>query len=348
MTSSALSEPIEAFPIPEGAVVLEHWSDGTSLRALAITALRQAMTERLLALPLGPELDLEAPDRLLALNRFALQLVCGGLAADQLAIPTAPWREATAAPQLLLAALVDGENGVVHFPGVLTGEEWIQAARGTATKEPQSLDSPDALPLDVAQFRGGIERLFTLVQLLEPAALPRLALTPSGNPALAALARGAAQVRDWLQGQIDPALDALGGVLQPATAASALRSSSVVEAADLALAVLAIPLGISPEQQLVSGAAAARCIERFQLLLIPTGSGRIEGLLLRLVGEIAGDLLPAGLSLTATQGSTSQSISAADSSRLDLRFPASEALISVTLHYPGSAALELPPLQLPR
>jgi hypothetical protein len=310
-----------------------------------VAALRQAMAERLLRLPLGPALELDNPDRLLSLNGFAVQLVCGGWLADQLAIPVAAWREASTAPQLLLAALVDEDNAVVRIPGVLTGEECRHAATNA---ERQPLEGAELLRLDVAQFRGGIERLFTLVQLLQPAALPPLALPQSAAPVLSRLARDVADVRDWLQGQIDPALEALGAFLQPPVAAAALRGSSVVEEADLALAVLAIPLGINPLQQLVSGAAAARCIERFQLLLIPSGGAQAEELLLRLVAEIPGDLLPEGLSLTAVQGSTSQTINAALTSRLDLRLPASGKLISLTLQYPGSEELVLPPLQLPR
>ena len=345
MTSpSALSEPPDAFPIPDGAVVLEPWRpwDEWSPRQLAVEALQQAMAERLLQLPLGPQADLTNPERLLLLNRFAVQLVCAGVFSEELAIPIEPWRCAATAPQLLVAALVDGENGVVHVPGVLTGNEWLEAVRGA---ERRGSGGAETAAMNVEVFRGGIERLFTLVQLLEPAALPRLAL-PS-------LTRAAVQVRDWLSGQLDDLLVGLGGTLQPAFLAADFRSGAggarrggADDGPDQALALLTIPLGINPEGQLVSGEAAAPCIERFRLLLIPSGVNQPDELLLRLVPELEGDLLPVNLVLRASQGELAQSLSVALSSQLDLRFPASEALIEVSLTYPGSTPLVLPPLQL--
>ena len=59
------------------------------------------------------------------------------------------------------------------------------------------------------------------------------------------------------------------------------------------------------------------------------------------------DLLPDGLSLQAQQGSVQQSVAASASSRLDLRLANAAGLISVSLRYPGSAVLQIPPLQLP-
>lgn len=339
MTASALPEPLEAFPIPDGAIVLdEQLIAGLSEREIALAALRQAMAQWQLALPLGPERDLADPDRLLILNRFAVQLVCGGLLSDGLAVPLAPWRSPATAPQLLLAALVDSENGVVHWPGVLTGPEG-QGALQAAPWQGQGEGQSAVLPLEA--FQGGIERLFTVVQLVEPAALPRLAL-PS-------LARTVVQVRDWLNGQLDDLLAGLGGSLQPAALAAGFRGAAAgARQSDQPLALLAIPLGINPEQQLVSGDAAGSCMERFRLLLIPSGNEGPQELLLRLVPELEGDLLPAGLALQASQGGSSQSLTVSISSQLDLRFPASDALIAVSLTYPGSAPLLLPPLQLSR
>jgi hypothetical protein len=340
MTASALPEPLEAFPIPEGAVVLEpgqNW-DELSERELAIAALQQAMEERLLSLPLGPQSDLADPGRQLVLNRFAVQLICAGVLSDQIAVPLAPWQSEATAPQMVVAALVDSENGVVHWPGVLTSQEALAALRGA---ERHGTGEGATAVLEVESFQGGIERLFTLVQLLDPAALPRLAL-PS-------LARSVVQVRDWLSGQLDDLLAGLGGTLQPAFLAAGFRSTTAgTREGDQALALLSIPVGINPEGQLVSGDAARSCIERFRVLLIPSGSNAPEALLLRLIPEVEGDLLPADLTLSASQGSSSQSLSVSLSSQLDLRFPASDGLIEVSLIYPGSDPLVLPPLQLAR
>ena len=354
MTPSALPELLEAFPIPEGAIVLPARREAQEREMdLAIAALRQAMASRRLVLPLGPELDAADPDRLLVLNHFSIQLMCGGYPADRLRVPIASWKQADTAPQLLVVALVDEENAVVWFPGVLTAQDpqaqaWLEAAN---MGEQQELD------LDPLVLRGGIDRLFTVVQLLEPDALPRFALAT----AAATLPGTVVRVVDWLRGQLDPALQALGASfdalnaqasgLAAGTAAEpvlAFRSSGALEGIEQALAVLAIPLGIGPDRQLLSGNASETCIERFRLLLIPSGAARPDALLLRLSPELAGDILPDGLLLEVEQGGLSQSLRSEQSSRLDLRLPASGELIQVTLSAPGSAPLQLPPLQLPR
>lgn len=339
MTSSPpYPEALEAMPIPAGAVLLHSSTSGTP-RALALAGLRQALKERQLDLPLGPSLDLEDPDRVLSLNRFALQLATTGISSDQLLVDPAFWQQSATAPQLLLAAAVGEDDNVVYFPGVLTAEEFIAQA-STAGRE----DGLIALDLEI--FTGGIERLLTLVQLLEPSALPRLALNPS--PAAALDPRVAvASVLDWLNGQLDSALSSLGAQLQPATAA-AFRGVGVTASAQGSLGGIVIPLGLD-NGQLVAGPAAAACVESFQLGLIPIGSSKQpESLLLKLVSSLDGDLLPDGLELIASQGSYHQLIRSTLSSSLELSFPAGAELISVSLNYPGSGAIQLPPLQLPR
>jgi len=379
MTFSPLPEPIEAFPIPADALVLSVLDAGLSERQLAVAALRQALTDRRLSLPLGPELAAEDPSRLLILNRFSLQLLCGGFASDQVSLPLAPLQQAGGAPQLLLAAQVDDENGVVWFPGVLTAEEL--EATGCLSRSPVVLadSAAEELELDVALFRGGIQRLLTLVQLLEPEALPHLRLQP------AAAAPLVLRVREWLEGLLPPALTDLGGELVPLTA-TAFRGGAEFQASSFGitfgpiagggsgvarpLAILAIPLGLTTSGALVSGEASRSCVERFQLLLIPCldrgpfgidlataiatsiGSGLgqpgvAERLALRLVGELSDDLIPDGLVLAAVQGSRRQSVTSAGSSLLELQLPADSAVIEVSITAPGGASLQLPPLQLP-
>lgn len=340
MTGSTLPEALEAFPIPAGAVLLDAW-EGQGSRELAIAALRQELRRRQLALPLGPELDPADPERLLSLNRFALQLTTAGLLADQVAVAQSFWRDAATAPQLLLAALVDEETGVVQLQGVLTAEELQQQL-------PLADQHNDQWLLDTAAFAGGVDRLLTLVQLLEPQALPRLALAAPPAP-LAPLV----VISDWLQGQLDQALLALGAELQPASAA-AFRSAAAAAgelASGAALTVLAIPLGINPSGELVSGENARHCIETFQLLLAPTrsepSSDSPGGLVLRLTGALAGDLLPDGLTLEAQQGSHRQSATTEGSSVIEFSFHGREP-ISVALAPRNGLPLQLPPLLLQR
>lgn len=338
MTSPAPIEPLEAFPMPAGAIELDDSAAALNARSLAVAGLQQALRDRRLPLPLGPETAFGDAQRLLSLNRFAVQLATGGVLADQLAIDAAPWASDATAPQLLLAALVDEENAVVAFPGVLTGAEFIELARSTER-------SDQAVLLDPLAFRGGVDRLLTLVQLLEPEALPRLSLTPAAQ----ASAGSVVAVIDWLRGQLDEAFSALGGELTP-VAAGAFRSGVVASEAEAqSLAMLVIPFGLSGDQ-LVSGDAARRCVRKFQLALIPTGPDHAThptGLVVRLSSAVPGALLPDGLQLEARQGSHRQSITSAMSTELELVFQASDQLLDVSLRYGEADPVDLPSLQLP-
>jgi len=339
MTSTPLLEALEALPMPEGAIELES-GEGLSLRELAVAGLQQAMWDRSLALPLGPQTALAEAGRLLSLNQFAVQLVAAGMAADQIPVDLGAWQEEAAAPQLLLAALVDDENDVVAFPGVLTGEEVVALAE-TAARD------GEALLLETAAFRGGVDRLLTLVQLLEPAVLPRRALRPAAsNEVVAAVQAGVVAVTDWLRGQLDGALAGLGGELQPVSA-GAFRSGPLLINPGEALAMVVIPFGLSGDQ-LISGEGAQRCVRRFQLALIPTGAWFVSGLTLRLSNAVEGALLPDGLTLEARQGSHSQSISSEGSTELVLlQFQGSAELLDVSLRYGSGEPVVLPSLQLP-
>jgi len=338
MTNPAPIDPLEAFPMPEGAIELDESTASLSARSLAVAGLQRALRDRKLSLPLGPETALGDAQRLLSFNRFGVQLATAGVLADQLAVDGAPWLSEATAPQLLLAALVDEENAVVVFPGVLTGAEFIELARSAER-------SDQAVLLDPLAFRGGVDRLLTLVQLLEPEALPRLSLAPAAQTA----AGPVVAVIDWLRGQLDEAFSALGGELTP-VAAGAFRSGAVAsEAAEQALAMLVIPFGLSGDQ-LVSGDAARRCVRKFQLALIPTGPDHAThptGLVVRLSSAVPGALLPDGLQLEARQGSHRQTITSAMSTELELVFQASDQLLDVSLRYGETGLVELPSLQLP-
>lgn len=338
MTNPAPIDPLEAFPMPEGAIELDDSTASLSARSLAVAALQRALRDRKLSLPLGPETALGDAQRLLSLNRFGVQLATAGVLADQLVVDAAPWANEVTAPQLLLAALVDEENAVVAFPGVLTGAEFIELAR-------RAERSDQGVLLDPLAFRGGVDRLLSLVQLLEPEALPRLSLAPAAQTA----AGSVVAVIDWLRGQLDEAFSALGGELTP-VAAGAFRSGAVAsEAAEQALAMLVIPFGLSGDQ-LVSGDAARRCVRKFQLALIPTGpdhSTHPTGLVVRLSSAVPGALLPDGLQLDARQGSHRQTITSAMSTELELVFQASDQLLDVSLRYGQAEPVELPSLQLP-
>jgi hypothetical protein len=327
---------MEVIPMPLGAIELSADQAWQSVRALAVTALQQVLACQSKALPLGPETAADDDGRLLSLNSFALQLVTGGLLADQIAVDAKPWAEEATAPQLLLAAHVDEENAVVAFGGVLTGAEFVALARDAER-------SGDQLLLDAAAFKGGVERLLTLVQVLEPAALPRFALAGGVD-----LQRQFVAIADWLGGQLDGALAQIFGAQWQPVTQGAFFSGGAAAAERDALALVAIPLGLDGVQ-LVCGQAAENCIERFVLQMVATGSdpARPDGLVLRLIAFMAGDLLPDGLTITVRQGSHEQRQSASGSTQIELMFAGGAELIDVSLSYPGSSDLVLPPLQLP-
>ena len=85
--------PMEVMPMPLGAIELSAEQAWQSERALAVAALQQVLSGQASGLRLGPESAAEDDGRLLSLNRFALQLVTGGLLADQIAVDAKPWAE---------------------------------------------------------------------------------------------------------------------------------------------------------------------------------------------------------------------------------------------------------------
>ncbi|MEB3317950.1 MAG: hypothetical protein VKO39_07415 [Cyanobacteriota bacterium] len=349
MTEFSAEDLLDGFPIPAEAIVVPAGATGTaeppadeqrSLRRLVLAALRQALQDRQLSLPLGPSLDPEDPARLLSLNQLAVQLVVTGISSDQVSFDSDPWHRAETAPQLLVAASVDEDLRIVHIAGVLTASE-VAAVHGDCDPDAQTLHLP------IQAFKGGIERLFTLASLVRSSALPRCSLLQSA--AVPLLAR----VGDWCRGELSAAFDAIGTTLIP-VGASAFRQASD-SSADLpegSLAIVAIPLGLTPSGEIRTGDEAQRCVERFRLLLIPSASTKIHSnpqadqLTLRLQADPAGDLLPDGIALAVAQATRRQSLITANSTVLELQLPADEAPLLITITPPTGPALELPAVQL--
>lgn len=347
MTEFSTPDLLDGFPLPEDAIVvqLEHAAPADATedsqryrRLLVLAALRLAMKERQLDLPLGPSLDPEDPTRLLSLNHLAVQLAITGISSDSVTFDSQAWQRTETAPQLLLAAAVDDDLRVVHIPGVLRADEAIKALGNCDT-------AASELELPVEAFKGGIERLFTLALLVRPSALPRRSL--QAMPATARLS----QVLDWCRGELPAAFDALGATLMP-VGATAFRQAPGNDLPAGSLAIVALPLGISASGELRSGVDALRCIERFRLLLIPSGEGspasapRPDQLTLRLQADPVGDLLPDGVELCVFQGGRRQCLVTAGSTALELKLPTDDAPIQITITPPYGVALELPPVQL--
>jgi hypothetical protein len=322
--------------VPEDAILVDPPLPAlASDREWAIAALRQAMADRSLTLPFGPSLDPADPDRLLALNHLAVQLVCTPLLAEEVAIPLAFWRSAASAPQLLLLAAVDDEQGWVHLVGALTASEFVELA---AAGQPDG----DGLWLPVSAFHGGIARLLLLVRLMRPEALPRLAFPP--EPAIQTPSERAVAVWDWLGGRLTDSLAALGGVLlQPA--AVAVRSSWPQLPAGSSAGLL-LPLDLQAGE-LGFGQAGDPSVERLYLVVAPAGAQpELEGLIVILQPDASGLCLPDGLCLRVRQGTAQHQRTSQDSLSLELRLPGGDEEIAISVSYGDQPPLHLPAFTL--
>ncbi len=156
---------MEAFPIPEGSVLLQA-NKLSSFREFSINALKQILRERNLTLPLGPESGVKESKCLINLNRFSIQVLTTGITSDEISIPLDNWYKPGGAPQILLAAKIDEENSVVYFSGVLTGPEFKKLVK-------HRLKNQKEISLPITEFKGGIDRLLGFVRILESTAIPR-------------------------------------------------------------------------------------------------------------------------------------------------------------------------------
>jgi hypothetical protein len=365
-----------ALPFPSDTLLLDDWPPAGDWSqpapvAQALQALRQQFQE------LGLRLDLvdgvPAPvaadsHRVVVLEGFRVQVVCAPFWADGLAIPSGPWSDPGHCPHLLLGAWVDGPAGAIRLPGVLTAREVVEALPGL---EGARANGEEVQQLDVAALRGGLERLFTLVRLLQPESL---ALSPAVGPTVSlplpqasaqtlsspsGLASGLARPQPapasenqqpawvalitWLQGQLGEALAPFAPEWVPAEAA-AFRSAVAAPGMGV-LAAVAIPLGLVAGQVCWGGQRRATS-ERFQLLLSLCGSpGRAERLEVRLEPSLQGDLLPQNLSLVVGE----QVLETGPDGNLGplvLTVPAGDQLIEIRLERQGVTELQLPPMIL--
>lgn len=326
----------ELVPIPPDATLIDPpLPPAASDRELAIAALKQELAERSLDLPFGPEIEPADPNRLLAVNHLAVQLVCSPLLAEEVVIPLSFWRSAATAPQLVLLAAVDQENGWVHLVGTLTATEFLALV-------PQGTASQEGIILPSTAFAGGLNRFLVLVRLMDPAALPRLASPSAASDTR--LAERAIAVWDWLNGQLEDSLAALGGTLVQRPAVAVRSSSTVLPPSCPAGVVHGFALR---NDQLLWAVEDPNAPERLLLVIALAGSRPgSDGLSLRLCSEDTGVPLPDGLRLVVRQGTSEHRLDSKDSLALELTLAASRDPVRVSLAFQGGTPLALPPLSL--
>ena len=168
------NELIDAFPIPEGSIILEN-EKILNLSQLAILAIKKVINERGINLKLKKNKNITEQDCILEINNFSIQVVFTGISSDSLVVPLKRWYKINDAPQIILAASIDEENNIVFFKGIITAKEFINTFL-----ERNARNQSYEISLD--KFQGGIDKLFNYVQILDPKALSRVGLTSKTNP----------------------------------------------------------------------------------------------------------------------------------------------------------------------
>ena len=171
--SDFIDEGLEAFPIPEEAIFLDEELN-LSIREMIISAMEKYIKEKNLNLKLGPTLALTDPSRSIILNKFDIQIITSELIADEAKISLKNSKIEGKGPQLILAAQVEEDSKIVYFKGVLTSLEFKEILNKKDIIK-------DEFNISLDSFKGGIDRLFRLVRLLDTEAIPRLNLSSKSN-----------------------------------------------------------------------------------------------------------------------------------------------------------------------
>ena len=171
--SDFIDEELEAFPIPEEAIFLDEKLN-LSVREMIVLAMDNYIKEKNLNLKLGPAMALNDPLRSIILNKFDIQIITSEFIADEAKISLKNSKIEGKGPQLLLSAQVEEDSKIVYFKGVLTSLEFKEILNKKDIRK-------DEFNITLDSFKGGIDRLFRLVRLLDTEAIPRLNLSSKSN-----------------------------------------------------------------------------------------------------------------------------------------------------------------------
>ena len=159
------NEIFDALPIPEDAVILKP-KKVLDLSQLALLGIKEMIRQRGINLKVKKKRDVTELDCILEINNFYIQVIFAGFSSDQIIVPLERWYKINNAPQIILAANIDEESNIVFFKGIMTAKEFINIYLKKNAKG-QSFEIP------LTQFKGGINRLLSFVQILESEALSR-------------------------------------------------------------------------------------------------------------------------------------------------------------------------------
>ena len=162
----------EYITYPEESVLLDfslslsHWE-------LSIEALKQVIKDR----DIKKEIKIKKQNKYkksLIINDLHIQIALCGLGAEEVSIPLDIWKNAQTAPQVILVAQVDDENNIVHFPGILTGSNFIKYIRNNFSRG-RTIITP------ISEFEGGVDILFSYVKFFNKNSLPRIGLNKNSS-----------------------------------------------------------------------------------------------------------------------------------------------------------------------
>ena len=161
----------EAKPISDSAVSI-NIEKVKSLDQASIVALKKVISDENLNLEVKLISSIKDLDCLVEMNKFYIQIVITGISSDEAIIPLERWYKKNSAPQLILAMSIDEENGLIEFPGLITEKEFKNLI-----KEPNPKNKYVNIPIN--SFKGGINRLLSMIQILDLEALSREGLRES-------------------------------------------------------------------------------------------------------------------------------------------------------------------------
>ena len=161
----------EAKPISDSAVSIDI-EKVKSLDQASIVALKKVISDENLNLEVKLISSIKDLDCLVEINKFYIQIVITGISSDEAIIPLKRWYKKNSAPQLILAMSIDEENGLIEFPGLITEKEFK-----ALIKEPNLKNKYVNIPIN--SFKGGINRLLSMIQILDLEALSREGLRES-------------------------------------------------------------------------------------------------------------------------------------------------------------------------
>ena len=159
------NEIFDALPIPEDAVILKP-KKVLDLSQLALLGIKEMIRQRGINLKVKKKRDVTELDCIFEINNFSIQVIFAGFSSDHIIVPLKRWFKINNAPQIILAANIDEESNIISFKGILTAKEFINIYLKKNAKG-QSFE----IPLD--EFKGGINRLLSFVQILDSQALSK-------------------------------------------------------------------------------------------------------------------------------------------------------------------------------